>query len=422
MAQSLYRRHRLECEGNHSEDTRSGEFEEGRRGWKKCACIIHVSGTIGGKFRRKQTGKSDWDEAKAVVAVWEAAKSWDGVAQVQEPAIPAPAAIDARLTIADALAAYLAGRAAREPRPATMAKYKTLTKQLKAWAEDKGYVYLDQFTTTDMDAFYASWKGGKSSRGKKLERAKGFWNFCLKRKWISASPMEDLEPPVGYSIAKNKSPFTDEELSRIFDAAAAWKPCPWHNRGERGVIDADMVVAFVMLLLETGLRISDASTFNVAERINTETHECFLYMHKTGKPLFTWVNPELYTRLSSLAKKLGPTPFITQSRDPQQAGDSWRERLAKVFIEAGPFKEHPVPHRFRHTFVRVQLQRGVRVDDVAELIGDTPEMVRRHYARWVPERQERLTAILRDAYEQSRKAKWRDNVRVVPMPKKTGTK
>jgi len=35
--------------------------------------------------------------------------------------------------------------------------------------------------------------------------------------------------------------------------------------------------------------------------------------------------------------------------------------------------------------------------DVAELIGDTEETVRKHYARWVPERQERLTRILQEA-------------------------
>ena len=88
-----------------------------------------------------------------------------------------------RITLTDVLAAYLASRAAGT-RPATMSKYRTLTTQLMAFAEFKGYVYLDQFTTIDMDAFYASWKGGKSSRGKKLERAKGFWNFCKKRNWI----------------------------------------------------------------------------------------------------------------------------------------------------------------------------------------------------------------------------------------------
>ena len=53
MALKLYRRHRKECEGGHPEDSRSGEFEEGRRGWKKCACLIHASGTLGGTFNRK---------------------------------------------------------------------------------------------------------------------------------------------------------------------------------------------------------------------------------------------------------------------------------------------------------------------------------------------------------------------------------
>jgi hypothetical protein len=47
----------------------------GRRGWKKCGCLIHVSGTLGGTFNRRQTGKSDWDEAKALVALWERTNS-----------------------------------------------------------------------------------------------------------------------------------------------------------------------------------------------------------------------------------------------------------------------------------------------------------------------------------------------------------
>lgn len=38
------------------------------------------------------------------------------------------------------------------------------------------------------------------------------------------------------------------------------------------------------------------------------------------------------------------------------------------------------------------------VRDVAELLGDTEDVVRRHYAAWVPERQERLTAVLREAF------------------------
>ncbi len=83
----------------------------------------------------------------------------------------------------------------------------------------------------------------------------------------------------------------------------------------------------------------------------------------------------------------------------------WRVKLAKIFRVAGPFEERPTPHRFRHTFVRILLEKGVPVADVAELIGDTEEIVRRHYAKWVPERQARLTRILKDAFDDKPKPK-----------------
>src|ERR1035441_8768123 len=90
MALKLYRRHRTECEGAHPEDARSGEFEESRRGWKKCGCLIHVSGTLGGKFNRRQTGKADWDEAKALVALWEKAASDRKSARLEKVRLPDP--------------------------------------------------------------------------------------------------------------------------------------------------------------------------------------------------------------------------------------------------------------------------------------------------------------------------------------------
>src|ERR1035438_2301536 len=61
-------------------------------------------------------------------------------------------------------------------------------------------------------------------------------------------------------------------------------------------------------------------------------------------------------------------------------------------------KPRSTPHRFRHTFARIILQRGVSVRDVADLLGNSEQMVRKHYAAWIPERQERLTKILRDAF------------------------
>lgn len=55
--------------------------------------------------------------------------------------------------------------------------------------------------------------------------------------------------------------------------------------------------------------------------------------------------------------------------------------------------------------MRQLLEKGVPVADVAELIGDTEDVVRRHYAKWVPERQQRLSKILRDALDDKPKPK-----------------
>jgi hypothetical protein len=42
---------------------------------------------------------------------------------------------------------------------------------------------------------------------------------------------------------------------------------------------------------------------------------------------------------------------------------------------------------------------------VAELLGNTEEMVRKHYAAWVPERQARITKVLQEAFKDKPKPK-----------------
>jgi hypothetical protein len=46
------------------------------------------------------------------------------------------------------------------------------------------------------------------------------------------------------------------------------------------------------------------------------------------------------------------------------------------------------------------LERGVSVGDVAELIGDTERTLLKYYAKWVPSRQARLSAILKEAFSE----------------------
>jgi integrase len=86
--------------------------------------------------------------------------------------------------------------------------------------------------------------------------------------------------------------------------------------------------------------------------------------------------------------------------------DVWRRKLKKLWASCGPWKMKPTPHRFRHTFARILLQKpAVTVRDVAELLGNTEEMVRKRYGAWVPERQQRLTNVLKAAFADKPKPK-----------------
>ena len=415
MPLNLYRRHNGNCVGEHPEDSKSGELEERSKKWRRCDCQIFAAGTLGGKFRRRRTGKWNWEEAKVVATTWDAAGAWDITTSTAQAVIvkPAPAAI----TIIDATKAYMEARRNRGIAPPTVTKYQTMVNQLLEYCNARGYVATEQLTVPDMDRFYASWKDGKRSKAKKLERLKGFVRFCMKRKWLAENIAEDLGPPEGWSIPADEMPFTDAEMQRIYAACDKIGGPVAPGPGRRDWTGED-VKDFIMLSVYTGLRISDVSTFDIERRLNG--NDVFLRMHKTRKELWTWIPDWLVARLRERERKYGALIFRTvesTSTKMKNMAEVWRVKLGKVFKLAGPFDMRPHPHRLRYTFVRILLEKGVPLADVAELIGDTEDVVRRHYAKWVPERQARLTGILREAFAE--KGSCPSNVVEMPM---TGTK
>jgi hypothetical protein len=82
------RHHRPDCEGGHPFDSRSEEFQERKKTWRKCACYIFASGRLQGHYKRKYTGTSDWAEAKAIADQGGRPGSW--VAKPQLAAVPHP--------------------------------------------------------------------------------------------------------------------------------------------------------------------------------------------------------------------------------------------------------------------------------------------------------------------------------------------
>jgi integrase len=408
MALNAYRRHATNCVAGRAFDDRTYEPDELRRAAKKCFCPIYASGTLSGKFKRANTEKTNWAEAKATIAAWESAGSWTVPVPVRPLADPAPLATrtvdDSRITIDDATNAFLAVREGSGISASTLRKHKTFAKQIRALGESRGYVMLDQFTARDVDTFYANWKLGVRTKGHALGMLRAFFRFCVNRDWIAKSPVTaDLKPPMGANRAANKVPFTDEELQRIIRTCDLLGPVAWKNHMGEGCWTGEDVKDFIWVLAYTGLRISDVALFHISR---LRGNELFLRAKKNGGDVFTWIPDWLRDQLNALAKERGPRPFVIGTSDRlETVTDLWRRKINRVFELAGKFEERPTPHRFRHTFARILLQRGVPVSDVADLLGDDEKTVRQHYPRWVPERQARLTNILQEAFADKPKPK-----------------
>jgi integrase len=408
MSLKLYRRHRKECEGGHPEDSKSGEFEEGRRGWKRCGCLIHASGTIAGKFNRKQTGRNSWEEAKALASEWEKT-GWEGESPV---VIAVPVLPDARTTIKNAVAEFL-GERSEILAPNTQRQNKAILARLEVFSESRGYVLVEQWTPSDIRQFRASWNVAQTTAAKNMAIVKAFFSFCTDSEWIDRSPAKSVKAVRGKSPAKERVPFSDEELGRMYEAcdtlygksAIRWSR-DVHHRPAVGEIanykykwSGEDLRDFISISIYTGLRISDVSTFHI-DRLRP-SGECHIRTTKTGRQVLTWIPQWLQDRVRARAAKHGPLIFgAHETSDINVITDLWRRKLNRLWALCGPWPAKPTPHRFRHTFARILLQKpGVSVRDVAELLGDTEEVVRKFYSAWVGERQERITKVLKDAFE-----------------------
>ena len=282
---------------------------------------------------------------------------------------------------------------------ATLRKYRTFVKLLQAFADSRGYVMLDLLRSGAVHAIYGGLKLGVRAKAKRLGMPRAFFRFCVNREWLARSPVSgDLKPPQGASRVANKIPFMDQELDRIVSACDLLGGIRWSNWQRKGIWAGEDAEDFIWTLIYTGLRISDVAPFNI-NRLNG--NEVFLRAKKNVGDVFAYIPDWLRDRLLQHSKTWGPMLLLVgESQRLETVTDTWRRKLNKVFELAGKFAETPTPHRFSHTFARILLQRGVPVAGVADLLGDDEDTVRHHYARWVPERQARLTKILQNAFEE----------------------
>jgi integrase len=414
MALNLYRRHGSHCSARRALHEMTYAADELRRSSKKCSCPIYASGTLDRRFKRKNTERTNWEDAQAVAAVWEIAGRWDiDIA----PTPPLPGSLvqsSAKITIERSITAFLAEHS-EVSSANTQKKYRLVLNKLKEYSASKGYVLIEQWQPIDVREFRASWKVSPLTASKNMTVIKSYFEFGVTNEWIPRNPARLVKEVRGKGdgTGKERIPFSDNELKRMFEACDTkygktpirWSRKIHHHEAQGEAVNykyrwtGQDLSDFISVSVYTGLRISDVSTFHIDRLL--DSGECRIRTTKSGRNVYTWIPEWLQQRIRARSEKVGPLIFGDhRSKDMNVITDVWRRKLKRLWKLCGPWPEKPTPHRFRHTFARILLQRAnVTVRDVAELLGNTEDMVRKHYAAWVPERQARLTKLLKEAFE-----------------------
>ena len=71
--------------------------------------------------------------------------------------------------------------------------------------------------------------------------------------------------------------------------------------------------------------------------------------------------------------------------------------LAAVFKKSDVRKAHA--HRYRHTLATWLLGQGATEQEVADILGNTEEVVRKHYGKWSPRRQANIDRLMISHFE-----------------------
>jgi len=426
---TLQRRHGPGCSAGHPQGSYSFETDERRRNAKTCSCRIYACGTLNGVYQRLATRQRDWSRAKEILAPYLAAGRWDITPPDAPPPAPppsgsaalaeTPASAGAGMPIASAVKACLREQENSGAARNTIRKYQVVLAKFERFSQTLGLRWLEEWRPSHVRQFRDSWGVSPLTAGKNLGVVKAFFEIFVEDEILERNPARircrqnrALRTGGETGSAGQKNPFTNEELARMLDGCRSLGRTDireWpKKRGGRQVVPitryrdyrrkwtGEDLADFIQLSYFTGLRISDVAAFDISRLTSAGVK---LRATKNGAWVSVPVPEFLRNRIRARAARFGPRIFGEHATsDLNVVADVWRRKLIRLWDETGPWAEKPVHHRFRHTFVRLLLENGTPLSVIAELTGDTEQMIRRHYSAWMPGRQENVNRILDEAF------------------------
>lgn len=361
--------------------------------YRRCRCPKWINGTLAtGEFVRVSAKTRSWESAERKARLMEINA---------DPLRQSPPEPSLRITIKDAVEAFLQDEEARQLAKTTTCQSKSLFKQqLLHWANANSLIFLDQLTTAKLREFRASWKNSPLTSQRKHHRLNAFFDFCIENEWLTRNASKKMKGVHATPIPTDY--FTPTEFKKIVDGTYAYGE--W--RGGRDYQHRALRLrALILLMRWSGLSILDAVTL---ERQRLEGNRLLLYRHKTKVPVFVSLPPDLVTLLQGLPNSNPRYFFWSGNGDPHTAKKGWQRSLRRLFktvslkTEDGRLRRcHP--HMLRDTFAVELLLAGVPLDQVSLLLAHSSiRVTEKHYAPFVKARQQQLEASVRMAWQITR--------------------
>lgn len=292
-------------------------------------------------------------------------------------------------TVESAISDFLAHCKSNGLGDETYRKYRNSLNRLKAFCEDKSLDYVNELDTSSLDAFRSSRQLKPITASKELQLIRQFCTFCVGRKWIGDSPAKHIKMPRNLK-PNDVEPFTSVEVAEIIKATGLIGQSSYERLRAR---------AMILSLRYTALRIGDVALM-ARDRISKESQNwrIFLRTEKSGKPVFLPIPDEMVDALREVPTPRGVTGdsthfFWNRISSPRSMKKNADDSLRSVFRKSGVAKAHA--HRFRHTLATEMLGKGATFEEVADVLGNSPDVVRKHYAKWSAARQSRIDDLMK---------------------------
>ncbi len=360
---TIWRRHTAEC-----------PHREKGRNYLKCNCPIWADGYVNGKRTlRRSLETRDLARARKKAIALESPD--DGVFK------PVP----------EAVKAFLGHCKSEGLTDATISKYGNALNQLAEFCEAQQVDSLEELKTEKLDQFRAGRKIAQSTASKELEILRVFFGFCVDRSWTKENPAKKIKLP------RNMKP-NEVVPFRPAEVAAILKACDQIGKRQYERLRAR---SMMLTLRYTALRIGDVSML-ARDRISRDGDRwrIFLRTEKSGQPIFLPVPPDLKAALDAVpppVSNIDSRYFFWNGIGKPKTHKAHIDRcLRAVFKLSGVQGAHA--HRFRHTLATELLGRGASFEEVADILGNSPEIVRKHYGKWSAARQSRIDDLMERVY------------------------